>query len=325
MLRRNLHRFAFTLIELLVVIAIIAILIGLLVPAVQQVRAAAARSVCQNNLKQLALAVHTYNDTYKTLPRNAGPGYGYNATSPNCWSWIAQILPYIEQKNLYDAGGIAAGPTMSASVLPDGTPTCSKIIPSLLCPADEDSKKVFTDRANVGNVNGVGMGPTNYQGVCGANWAWGDARWNPVSGYTAGLPPATSTNGLDRGDGIFFRSDGAPGTGVRCTLTSIRDGTSNTFMIGEDIPTKNYHCDWAFFNHATATCAIYPNNRTPTGGEYAITDWPNVYSFRSYHTGGLQFAMGDASVHFISDGIAIPIYRALATRNGGEPVSVPSN
>ncbi len=321
MLRRNLHRFAFTLIELLVVIAIIAILIGLLVPAVQQVRAAAARSVCQNNLKQLALAVHTYNDTYKTLPRNAGPGYGYNATSPNCWSWIAQILPYIEQKNLYDAGGIAAGPTMSASVLPDGTPTCSKIIPSLLCPADEDSKKVFTNRADLGSTP---IGPTNYQGVAGANWGWGDARWNPVTGYRNGQPPSTSTQGLDQGDGIFFRSDGSAG-GTRCTLTSIRDGTSNTFMIGEAIPTKNQWCSWPYFNGATATCGIYPNCKTPTGGEFGIGDWNNVYSFRSYHTGGLQFAMGDASVHFISDGIAISIYRALATRNGGEPVSVPSN
>ncbi|HYT93655.1 MAG TPA: DUF1559 domain-containing protein, partial [Gemmataceae bacterium] len=268
MLRRNLHRFAFTLIELLVVIAIIAILIGLLVPAVQQVRAAAARSVCQNNLKQLALAVHTYNDTYKTLPRNAGPGMGWGANGANNWSWIARILPYIEQKNLYDAGGLglATPPTLTTSILPDGTPTCSKIIASLLCPADEDSKKVFQDRADLGNIGGVGVGPTNYQGVCGANWQWGDARWNPVTGYANGLPPSTGTNGLDAGDGIFFRTDGvAP---VRCTLTSIRDGTSNTFMIGEDIPTKNLWCSWPYCNNAVATCAIYPNNRTPTGGEY---------------------------------------------------------
>lgn len=312
-LRLGRARTGFTLIELLVVIAIIAILIALLVPAVQKVRAAAARSACQNNLKQLGLAVHGYHDVKKNLPRSAGPGYNYNNSSPNTWSWIAQILPYIEQNVIYEQGNIAAGPPMNASKLIDGTYTTAQIIPVLICPADYEDKKVYTDRANLGASQP--MGPTCYQGVAGANWAWGDARWDPVAS-----PATGSTNGLDAGDGIFFRTDaiGQPSL----TLLSIRDGTSNTFMIGEAIPSKNYHCDWAFFNHATATCAIYPNCKTPTGGEYSLTDWPNVYSFRSYHTAGLQFAMGDASVHFVSDNIDISIYRALATRAAGEAVSL---
>jgi len=297
----------------LVVIAIIAILIGLLVPAVQKVRAAAARSSCQNNLKQLGLAVHGYHDVRKILPRNAGPGYNYDTASPNTWSWIAQILPYIEQNIIYEQGNIAAGTPMNMSKLIDGSYTTAAIIPLLICPADYEDKKVYTDRANVG---GFPMGPTCYQGVAGANWGWGDARWNPV--YTPGTGEA---NGLDVGDGIFFRSDGLGQPSL--TLLSIRDGTSNTFMIGEAIPTKNQHCDWAFFNHATATCAIYPNSKTPTGGEFPFWDWPDVYSFRSYHTRGLQFAMGDGSVHFISEDIDIAIYRALATRASSEAVSLP--
>jgi prepilin-type N-terminal cleavage/methylation domain-containing protein len=322
MFRRLFPRLGFTLIELLVVIAIIAILIGLLVPAVQKVREAAARSACQNNLKQLALAVHNYHDTYKMLPRSAGPGYNYNATSPNCWSWIARTLPYIEQNNLYTQGNIAAGPTLSASVLPDGTPTCSKIIPSLLCPADPDANKVFQDRANIGNVNGVGVGGSSYQGVAGQNWEWGDARWNPVYGFANGTGAYPNGNGLDQGDGIFYRSD-AIGT-PKLTLLGIKDGTSNTFMIGESLPTKNYHCDWAFFNHATATCAIPPNALRTDGTEFSLYDWPNVYSFHSNHTAGVQFAMGDGSVRFVPNSIDIAVYRALASRAGGEVATMPN-
>src|SRR4249919_1520305 len=100
-------RSGFTLIELLVVIAIIAILIALLVPAVQKVRAAAARTQCINNLKQLALAVHGYHDTAKKFPPNRDPNaYGYDINGSS-WSWLSQILPYVELQSVYNSGNLA--------------------------------------------------------------------------------------------------------------------------------------------------------------------------------------------------------------------------
>jgi len=309
------RRSAFTLIELLVVIAIIAILIALLVPAVQKVREAAARSQCQNNLKQLALAVHGYHDTYKVFPVNAGAGYTYNATTQNCWSWIARTLPFFEQTALYNSCQIGnANPAVAGTglTMQQAQAFVAAQIPTLLCPSDPDNTVPRTDRANIGGGVTPGMGCTNYQGVCGSNWAWGT--------YT-NTGPSGNNNGLDAGDGIFFRSDYTKPK----RILAILDGTSNTFMIGEDLINVNQHCDWAFFNHATATCSIPLNNALQPGqpGYNNIGDWPNVYSFRSRHTGGANFALGDGSTRFVSDTIDIALYRALATRAGNEAASVP--
>jgi prepilin-type N-terminal cleavage/methylation domain-containing protein/prepilin-type processing-associated H-X9-DG protein len=306
-------RSAFTLIELLVVIAIIAILIGLLVPAVQKVRDSAARSQCSNNMKQLALAAHTYHDTYKRFPYNTNPntwGYDINGRS---WSWLARVLPFIEQTPLYNLTGVGTAgkpptynpplPKFSANLTVYATQ-----IPVLLCPSDDSSQQPRTDRNNTG---GFACGMTNYKGVSGSNWAWGN--WQNVG-------PSGNSNGLDVGDGMFYRSD----DGRILRMTGIRDGTSNTFMIGEDIGDMDAHCAWPNANYANGTCAIPlnvgVNNPSPwPGGEH---DWPNVYSFRSWHSGGAQFAMADASVHFVSDSIDLATYRALATINGREPVSL---
>ena len=106
-------------------------------------------------------------------------------------------------------------------------------------------------------------------------------------------------------------------------MTDIRDGTSNTIMIGQDVPSKNQHCDWPFANHANATCGIPPNARQPNGTEYAPSDWQNVYSFHSTHANGLQFAYADATVHWIDTSITITVYHAMATIAGGETVTAP--
>ena len=308
---RSRTRRGFTLIELLVVIAIIAILIGLLLPAVQKVREAAARTQCQNNLKQIALACHSYHDVNNTLPRNAGPGFAFNATAPNTWSWMGQILPYIEQDAL---GRIINSsnpqPSMNAAVVP-GMPSpnhrvCSQQIKTFLCPTDPENGTPKTDRPN---VVGIPMGNTNYKGVAGNNWQWGTNAY---------IPPGGNGNGFTNGNGLFWRQDYQS----RVTMTSISDGTSNTYMVGEDLSGRNLHCSWAFFNHATGTCAIPLNTNVPgRTPQYAADQWTEVYSFRSMHTGGANFAMGDASIRFVRDSINLQAYRDSATRTGGEVVS----
>jgi prepilin-type N-terminal cleavage/methylation domain-containing protein len=317
MIRVRSRREGFTLIELLVVIAIIAILIGLLVPAVQKVREAAARSQCANNMKQLALAVHGYHDANKYLPYNAGPGYNYTPNSRNCWSWLVRILPFIEQGNVYNATGLPSNPNQTIA---GAGASVQAQIPTFLCPSDPSTSiGPRTDEANIGSSFNYGgpaitVGQTNYKGVCGSNWAWGS--------YVVTDPaPAYGSNGLDAGNGVFFRTDYTK----KKKLTNITDGTSNTFMIGEAIGSMDVHCDWVFFNHATGTCAIPLNSAMASGqpGYNNPTDWPDVYSFRSYHPQGANFAMADATVHYVNQSIDITLYRALATIQGGEVASLP--
>jgi prepilin-type N-terminal cleavage/methylation domain-containing protein/prepilin-type processing-associated H-X9-DG protein len=308
-------RSGFTLIELLVVIAIIAILIGLLLPAVQKVRESAARSQCSNNLHQLAVAVHTYHDTNNFFPCSATPGYNFNATSPGCWSWLARILPNIEQAPLYKNLNIPNSTMQQAQAY------VQQPVKTFLCPSDDAYNGLpRTDEANIGTSFSSGViitvGQTNYKGVCGDNWAWGTYQFTDAKG---------NNNGLDNGNGIFYRSDGSGSGHGPLRMTVIKDGTSNTFMIGEDIPKLNVHCDWPFFNHAVGTCAIPPNSGMTPGqpGYGNSTDWPDVYSFRSNHTNGLNFAFADGHVQFISEGINMQVYMGLATYNLQEVVSPP--
>jgi prepilin-type N-terminal cleavage/methylation domain-containing protein/prepilin-type processing-associated H-X9-DG protein len=296
----------FTLIELLVVIAIIAILIALLVPAVQKVRAAAARTQCQNNLKNLGLAVHSYHDVNKRIPPNAMAisyswGGDSNRPGPTTWTWIARILPYIEQ-----------GPLATSFNIPNGTlanarPGLTSIIPVLLCPAFQEGANPASNWPNIG---GVSMSLTNYRGVCGSNWAWGNFRVSD---------PAQGTNGLDNGNGIFYRTDG----NRKLTLVGISDGTSNTFMIGESTHSYDQHCGgWAYPNYVTATCAVPLNYIDGSPGN--IGDWPNRYAFRSQHDGGANFCFGDGTVRFVNTSIDLFSYRALATIRGGEAIAAPN-
>jgi prepilin-type N-terminal cleavage/methylation domain-containing protein/prepilin-type processing-associated H-X9-DG protein len=314
----------FTLIELLVVIAIIGVLVGLLLPAVQQAREAANRSACGNNMKQLALAMLNHENALQRLPQNYGRSKADAAaataiqwnTSNTGRSWITACLPYMEELTVYDA------------IPADGQPMTSSIdayaakLKNLLCPSDGGARRGTRNGiSNLGNhpTAGKEWGITSYKAVAGGNWAWGD--------HTGILQPGgrwpNDANGMERGNGVINRN-GNNENGNVTILQDILDGTSKTFAIGETVPQWCSHTSWFFFNHATATCGVPLNYRIDQGNAYLVSqwgDWPRNYSFFSRHPGGGQFAMVDGSTKLIMDSINIDTYRQLATISGGEVVA----
>jgi len=323
---RRARRVAFTLIELLVVIAIIAILIGLLLPAVQKIREAANRMSCSNKLKQLALACHNYHDTNGTLPRNGNANgltdsHGTNGTgccgvgAPR-WSWIARILPYVEQDNQATKGNVPINRLNQNTATRE---VIASILALLTCPSDTTNPRQRTNSADLG---GTLVGVTSYKGVSGSNW--GRDFFPTERDFSTpyrNLGANGSFNGLENGDGIFWRADLRKSN---LTIANIIDGTSNTYMIGEDLPEFIAWNAWAYPNGAIGTCAIPPNTGItipPLGAAAGYGDWPRRYSFRSRHAGGVQFAMADGSVRFVRDSIPLNVYRATATIAGGEVIS----
>lgn len=311
------HRFrcAFTVIEVLVVIGIIAIIISVLLAAILNGRKSAARMTCAHNLKQLALAIHNHHDQLGRLPTGQlGPyqqfkpgiaSYGWGPTSKG-WSWMAKILPQVEQDGLYRLGNI-----------PNATFTDNKAISErvkiFLCPADPSSQGPA--RANGGNFPKVAIGHSNYKAVAGSNWGYDRTQelWFPTPWKHEGTNK--SFDGLDDGDGAMFRTDiFKPRTFARFT-----DGLSNTYLVGEDIPEFNTWLSWPYANHAYGTCAIPLNTqKLPNGRPIRPIRWYDTSGFRSRHPGGANFALADGSVRFVRDGIDLAVYRAYATLAGGE-------
>ena len=296
------QRLAFTLIELLVVISVIGVLIALLLPAVQAAREAARRTQCVNNLKQLGVALHTYESASRSFP----PGYvsnfdaSGNDTGPG-WGWAAMLLPQIEQKPLFDAVNL----NLPIEDNVNATNRVTRMAP-LLCPSDSAPLAwwaVTRDPSGAAIQNICQVAAANYVGMYG-----------------------TSDPGID-GDGIFFR-DGNIG------IPSITDGTAQTIAAGE----RAYALGVATWVGSVTGTSLFPLTNDGVGyprlesapgmilGHAGGNLGPGdprgeVNQFYSRHPGGVNFLFADGHVAFLKTTMSYQVFRALATRAGGEVIS----
>ena len=330
------RRRAFTLIELLVVIAIIAILIGLLLPAVQKVREAAARLKCQNNLKQIALAVHSYADSNSGIPpaviMTSFTDDPYNTTDigPN---WAVLILPFIEQAPLYNQYKTSIDLHLAGSSTDAGWKGIRAYsVPSYLCPSDGFNQSPFemTSASTIAGVAGWKRG--NYAANAGPQHNFnllvnGGAPTGGPWGYV-GRGPFTVSTGSNQRNGV--------------AISGILDGSSNTILINElraGVNQTDSRGIWAFglpgssltAGNADGDC-VTPNDKMPLSddvkdgtadpeiGMGACTSCNNNQGqARSLHASGVNCAMGDGSVRFVSNSISQQSWWIVLGSNDGQP------
>ena len=307
-------RRAFTLIELLVVIAIIAVLIGLLLPAVQKVRDAAANSQCKNNLKQLGLAVHNYEAAKGVLP------YGARCTAASvCYdNWAIAILPFIEQANLgnlYDPNKVNEDPANNT--------VRSTFVKLFDCPSDPSGFTAINPSS--GNGSGLLYMPSNYKGSEGVSD--GTSYWDRWDNA------ATLVNAGKRSLlGALHVTQQNVGLNAERIVT-ILDGTSNTLLAGE-YTTTTLPVHRAFWAYSYWECSLGAVSQNPAGGQASYTLLPNFTEcaaleanasssackrgWSSLHAGGINFVMCDGSVRGIPRSIDTKILENLATIAGGE-------
>lgn len=296
------QRRGFTLIELLVVIAIIAILVALLLPAVQQARAAARSTQCRNNLKQIGLALHNYGEAHRVYPPGSTNdveqgGWIGNPLRRHIHSWHSMILPYLEQSALH-----AQIDFHTSSMADVNRPAAARQVQAYRCPSY--SGPVFSSAASYTRFS-TEYATTNYV-------ALGASDVGHIYGQNTGLFAPDGT--------IYPLSSTSP--------KDVRDGLSNTIYVAE---TREAEMSvWIDGGTASVVALRYDPGNGPTyaGNEIALNYSPYFeyadpraeFGPSSQHTGGAMHLLGDGSARFISQHIAASVYVALTTRNGGEAI-----
>lgn len=351
----------FTLVELLVVIAIIGVLVALLLPAVQAAREAARRVSCTNNLKNIGLAILSHHDVKGHFPFNYGGPYAGESPgkTQSAVGWIVEILPQMEQQPLYDQfkrGGAfegqfkanltptQTGPNLGLASTKNGISVKQLMqtqLDVLHCPSDE-SVLELSDSQTEWRRNPVAL--TSYKGVLDDTLLGEGGGGTPtfrndgpgiqyISGnYTDPPDTAKYTYATAMHDchneircrGIFFRqSFQAP-----VMISQITDGTSHTFMVGEDIPAYNKHSTAFYSNGSWCSCNI-PLNYLVSQPPESLVDpslppeldpWYERQGFRSRHPGGIHFCSADGSVTMVSETVDSQLFRTSCTKNGDEIV-----